>query len=105
MREGEATRLDTRGIAELRVEGLSTDSAREVLTGADDGSIAAAVAGRLIAATEGNPLALVEIPRTLSEAQRAGTDPLDDPLAVGESVERAFSRARDRCRRQPGRRC
>jgi tetratricopeptide (TPR) repeat protein len=49
----------------------------------------------LIAATEGNPLALVEIPRTLSDAQRAGTEPLDEPLAVGESVERAFlSRAR-----------
>ena len=34
-------------------------------------------------------------PATLSDAQRAGTEPLDDPLAVGESVERAFlSRAR-----------
>ena len=96
VREGEATRLDTRAIAELRVEGLSPAAASELLlAGANGGSITAGVAGRLVAATAGNPLALVEIPPMLSEAQRAGTEPLDDPLAVGESVERAFlSRAR-----------
>jgi hypothetical protein len=94
-REGEATRLDTRGIPELRVDGLTADAAGELLAVADDGVIAVAVAGRLVAATRGNPLALVEIPATLTDAQRAGTEPLDDPLAVGESVERAFlSRAR-----------
>jgi DNA-binding CsgD family transcriptional regulator len=90
VREGEATRLDTRGIAELQIRGLSAEAARELLAGADNRRIAPAVAGRLIAATEGNPLALVEIPRTLSDGQRAGTEPLDDPLAVGESVEGAF---------------
>ena len=63
VREGEATRLDTRGIAELPVQGLNADAAGELLAGAENGQIAAAVAGRLIAATEGNPLALVEIPR------------------------------------------
>ncbi len=96
VREGEATRLDTRAIAELRVEGLSPAAASELLlAGANGGSITAGVAGRLVAATAGNPLALVEIPPMLSEAQCAGTEPLDDPLAVGESVERAFlSRAR-----------
>ncbi len=94
-REGEATRLDTHAIADLRVEGLSAEAAHELLSGADGGSIAAGVMGRLVAATAGNPLALVEIPPMLSEAQRAGIEPLDDPLAVGESVERAFlSRAR-----------
>ena len=90
VREGEATRLDTRGIAELRVQGLSPEAAGELLAGADGTEIVAAVAGHLIAATEGNPLALVEIPRTLTAAQRAGTEALDDPLAVGESLERAF---------------
>ena len=95
VREGETTRLDARGIPELWIKGLSAEAAGELLAEVDGGSIAAAVAGRLVAATEGNPLALVEIPPMLSEGQRAGTDPLDDPLAVGESVERAFlSRAR-----------
>jgi DNA-binding CsgD family transcriptional regulator len=95
VREGEATRLDTRGIPDLWVEGLGAEAAHELLSGTDGGSIVAGVAGRLVAATAGNPLALVEIPPMLSEAQRAGTEPLDDPLTVGESVERAFlSRAR-----------
>ena len=95
VREGETTRLDARGIPELWIKGLSAEAAGELLAEVNGGSIAAAVAGRLVAATEGNPLALVEIPPMLSEGQRAGTDPLDDPLAVGESVERAFlSRAR-----------
>ena len=95
VREGEATRLDTRGIPDLRVEGLSAEAAHELLSGTDGGSIAAGVAGRLVDATAGNPLALLEIPRTLSDAQRYGKEPLDDPIAVGESVERAFlSRAR-----------
>jgi hypothetical protein len=50
---------------------------------------------RLIAATQGNPLALIELPTVLSDEQRAGREPLDDPLPVGESVETAFlSRAR-----------
>jgi DNA-binding CsgD family transcriptional regulator len=95
VREGEPTRLDTRGIPDLRVEGLSADAAHELLTGANGDPIAAGVAGRLVAATEGNPLALLELPPTLSDAQRSGKESLDDPIAVGESVERAFlSRAR-----------
>jgi DNA-binding CsgD family transcriptional regulator len=95
VREGEATRLDTRGIPDLRVEGLSAEAAHELLSGTDGGAIAAGVAGRLVDATTGNPLALLEIPRTLSDAQRYGKEALDDPIAVGESVERAFlSRAR-----------
>ncbi len=95
VREGEATRLDTRGIPDLRIEGLSAEEAHELLSGADGGSIAAGVAERLVDATAGNPLALLEIPRTLSDAQRSGMESLDDPIAVGESVERAFlSRAR-----------
>ena len=95
VREGEATRLDTRGIPDVRVEGLGAEAAHDLLSGAEGGSIAAGVAGRLVDATAGNPLALLEIPRTLSAAQRSGKESLDDPLAVGESVERAFlSRAR-----------
>ena len=90
VREGEATRLDTRGIPDLRVEGLDPEAAHELLTAADGRSIAAGVAGRLVVATAGNPLALVEIPRTLTDAQRSGKESLDDPLTVGSSVERAF---------------
>ena len=46
--------------------------------------------------TGGNPLALLEIPQLLTEAQRAGTKPIDQPLPVGPAVERAFGRRLER---------
>ena len=89
-RRGEEESLDTRGIEEIELEGLDDPSARELLAQSGAGPLAPPVASRLIAATGGNPLALVEMPPVLSERQRAGGEPLDDPLPVGESVERAF---------------
>lgn len=41
-------------------------------------------------ATGGNPLALLQAPALLSDAQRAGDEPLQGPLPVDETVERAF---------------
>ena len=52
--------------------------------------LAPGVVTQLVAATGGNPLALVEIPAGLRERQRLGTEPLDDPLRGGAAVERAF---------------
>ena len=44
----------------------------------------------MIEGTGGNPLALLELPSALSDAQRAGVEPMLDPLPVGTRVERAF---------------
>ena len=74
------------GLPELRVHGLDADAAAELLGVA----IAPAVRDRLVAATGGNPLALLELPRVLTGEQLAGREPLADPLPVGEEVERAF---------------
>jgi DNA-binding CsgD family transcriptional regulator len=90
VRRGEDESLDTRGIDEIELGGLDDVPARELLAQSGAGPLAPPVASRLIAATGGNPLALVEVPPGLNERQRAGREPLDDPLAVGESVERAF---------------
>ena len=38
----------------------------------------------------GNPLALLELPGSLTPAQLAGGAPLSEPLPIGEGVERAF---------------
>jgi DNA-binding CsgD family transcriptional regulator len=89
VRQGEEGNLDTRGIEGVELGGLDDVAARELLD-RNAGSLAPPVASRLIATTGGNPLALVEVPPMLSERQRAGGEPLDDPLPVGESVERAF---------------
>jgi DNA-binding CsgD family transcriptional regulator len=48
------------------------------------------VADRLVAATAGNPLALVETPELLNERQLAGDEPLPEPLPAGPSVTHAF---------------
>src|SRR5262249_4467275 len=46
-------------------------------------------------AAAGNPLALLELPATLTGPQRAGEEPLDEPLPVPEVVQAAFARQID----------
>ena len=74
-------------LAELRLSGLATDAGIQLATAAGMSTRAAA---QLVAATAGNPLALVELPGTLTEAQRLGTVPLDQPLPTASQVEAAF---------------
>jgi DNA-binding CsgD family transcriptional regulator len=73
----------------LHVRPLAEDDARALL----DAAIAPAVTARLIAGAGGNPLALLEIPRLLNEAQRAGREPLSEPLRPGTEIERAYATA------------
>jgi DNA-binding CsgD family transcriptional regulator len=79
----------------LRIEPLAAAEARELLTASQADRIAPAVADRLVETSAGNPLALLEIPRLLSDGQRAGREPLEEPLRPGTGVERAFRRALD----------
>src|SRR6185437_11656497 len=79
----------------LRIEPLADTEARELLTASQVERIAPAVADRLVETSAGNPLALLEIPRLLSDGQRAGREPLEEPLRPGTGVERAFRRALD----------
>jgi hypothetical protein len=44
----------------------------------------------LVDRSEGNPLALVELPLALSQAQLAGNEPIEEPLAVGRTLRRAL---------------
>jgi DNA-binding CsgD family transcriptional regulator len=49
------------------------------------------IAGELVAATGGNPLALLDIPRRLSGEQLQGVEPLPHPVPVGASLETVFA--------------
>ena len=89
-REGESHRLDASGLDVLLLHGLDARSASAILERA--GQVARPVAEQLYRLTRGNPLALLELPSVLSEAQLAGTEPLDDPLPVGVAIERSFAR-------------
>lgn len=83
-------RFDAPGLDSIEIRGLSRDAALELLHSRLE--ITSEVADRLHAATDGNPLALMELPGVLTQEQLVGAAPLDDPLPAGSSVERAFSR-------------
>jgi len=88
-REPEKTAFSAPGIADLRLEGLTRDAAKALLdVGAPD--LAETTAALVIELTAGNPLALLEIPRALDSAHRAGRAPLAEPLPVDTGIERAF---------------
>jgi DNA-binding CsgD family transcriptional regulator len=79
----------------LRLTGLDADAAAALLRRHAPRGMSAGVAERLVGGTRGNPLALLELPALLTEAQFAGREPLDVPLPVGASLEQAFARRAD----------
>lgn len=90
VREGMPSRLDRQGLPELTLTGLATDDARELLAGTLGHTPAEEVEERLLAEAHGNPLALLELPRTLSSAELAGTAPLPTQLRLTDRVEGIF---------------
>jgi DNA-binding CsgD family transcriptional regulator/tetratricopeptide (TPR) repeat protein len=90
VREGEARRFDAPGVPEVELEGLSDEDARALLTAQLDRAPAPDVVATLLGTAHGNPLALVELPTALSEAQLEGAEPILGPPPVRGAVEAAF---------------
>jgi DNA-binding CsgD family transcriptional regulator len=65
-------RRDFDGLPELRVHGLAEDDARTLLMRAVPGRLDDRVRDRIVAETRGNPLALLDLPRSMSAAEMAG---------------------------------
>ena len=64
------------GLPELRVRGLHIDDAAALLESAVPGTLDSLVRDRILAESQGNPLALLELPRALTPTELAfGTDP------------------------------
>jgi DNA-binding CsgD family transcriptional regulator len=91
VRDGAGGWFDPSRFDSLAVMGLDRAAAREMLarTGRP---VVAAVADRIAAEANGNPLALVELSATLSNAQLSGTEPLPEPLPLTPGLRRAFTR-------------
>jgi DNA-binding NarL/FixJ family response regulator len=87
-REGEARRFDGPGLPELRLGGLDREAAGALIDRHAD--VSPEARERLIDGTDGNPLALLELPHALSAAQLAGIEPLLDPLPVTARIEETF---------------
>ena len=87
----EARGIDAAGLPAVALGRLDDGAARAVIE-EEAGAVDDGVADALVSLADGNPLALHELPRALSEAQRRGTEPLPVGLPAGSGIERAFSR-------------
>jgi DNA-binding CsgD family transcriptional regulator len=66
------TRHEFDGLPELLLRGLAEDDARTLLMSAVPGRLDDRVRDRIVAETRGNPLALLDLPRSMSAAELAG---------------------------------
>ena len=77
------------GLPRLELGGIDHDASLELLRERWGGSLAPNVAERIVAGADGSPLALIDVPALLSERERAGLEPLRDPLPVSTRIERS----------------
>jgi DNA-binding CsgD family transcriptional regulator len=96
-RDGEQHAFAAPGLPERRLAGLDPRSAAALLDEAAPG-LDRQVRTHLVEHTAGNPLALLELPALLNPGQRAGAEPLPEPLPVGRTLQRIFA---ERVRRLP----
>src|SRR5215469_8452966 len=81
-----------RGLADLEVRGLPDQDARTLLGSVVRFGLDERVRDRILAETDGNPLALLELPRGLGMAQLAAGFGLVGAQAVPARIEQAFRR-------------
>src|SRR5262245_9827098 len=89
-REGEVREFEAPDLAELWLAGLDGEAAGALLDRHAGVALSPETRARLVEATGGHPLALLELPSTLSEGQLAGDEPLLTPLPISARLERAF---------------
>src|SRR4051794_31941052 len=82
--------FDAPDLPELDLAGLDEASAGRLLAERAGSPVESGVLERLTAETEGNPLALIELPRALTAEQLAGRRPLPDPLPIGADLRSSF---------------
>jgi DNA-binding CsgD family transcriptional regulator len=80
------------GLAELRLDSLSAADSRGLLSSVLPGRVDERVVERILAETEGNPLALIELPRGMSAAELAGGFGLLEKLGLSGRIEESFRR-------------
>jgi DNA-binding CsgD family transcriptional regulator/energy-coupling factor transporter ATP-binding protein EcfA2 len=89
-RTGEAGFFESSGLPELRIEALDREASRS-LVDAEFPNLAARVRHRVLTESEGNPLALLELPAALSLPERAAEQVLPDVLPLGRKLQSTFA--------------
>jgi DNA-binding CsgD family transcriptional regulator len=80
------------GLPELQIGGLGDSDARALLLGNMYGPLDAAVGDQLITESHGNPLALLELPRTWNATELAGGFGLPGSQPVVSKIEQSYVR-------------
>jgi AAA ATPase domain len=80
------------GLPALPVNGLGDGDARTLLLENLPGPVDAAVCEQIIAESHGNPLALLELPRTWNTAELAGGFGIPARQPVGSKIEQSFAK-------------
>ena len=94
-REGELRRFDAPGLDELTLTRLDPEPSATLLSHSSS-QIAPAVRERLLDEAAGNPLALLELPSALSDAQLTGEAPLGTALPLTAGLRRVFTQRLER---------
>ena len=94
-RDGELRRFEAAGLEELELGGLERDVAAMLLDQVAR-EAAPSVRGRLLDEAAGNPLALLELPAGLSDAQLAGHARVPEALPVTDRLRAAFGQRIER---------
>ncbi len=95
LRDAEPGAFEPAGLPEVRVPGLDAGASAALLREHVDVPLSPTMADRLFQATGGNPLALIELPDVLSEAQLGGRETIEEPLPAGPQIETGFRRRID----------
>ena len=82
----------SRGSLRCRSHGLGDSDARTLLLENLPGPVDAAVCEQIIAESHGNPLALLELPRTWNTAELAGGFGIPARQPVGSKIELSFAK-------------
>jgi class 3 adenylate cyclase/tetratricopeptide (TPR) repeat protein len=93
--EAEAETLERARLEELRLAGLAEADGAALLSRRLARDLPPALTAQLVRATGGNPLALLELPGLLTDAQLAGEEPIEGHLPVTPLIERALLRRVD----------
>jgi len=80
------------GLPEIRLNGLDDEDSRSLLVGSVHGRLDAAVSERIITESHGNPLALLELPRTWTATDLAGGFGLPESQRVASKIEQSYTR-------------
>jgi DNA-binding CsgD family transcriptional regulator len=80
------------GLPDMSLAGLADDDARALLEAAVPGRLDERVRDRIVAETRGNPLALLELSRSVAPAQLAGGFALPDAGNVVDRIEDEYRR-------------